>query len=69
VVPGSPAEAAGLQKGDRIVSAGGDVIRKPSDLTRKVGEYHPGDTGALEIVRGEERMRLEVTYDVLRHGR
>ena len=30
VIPGSPAEAAGLQKGDRIVSAGGNVVREVS---------------------------------------
>ena len=68
VLPGSPAEAAGLRKGDRIVSAGGDAVREPSDLTRKVREYEPGDTGPVEIMRGEERLSLEVTYDVLRHG-
>ncbi len=69
VIPGSPAEAAGLQKGDRIVSAGGDTVREASDLTRKVSEYEPGDTGPVEVMRGEERLGLEVTYDVLRHGR
>jgi uncharacterized iron-regulated protein len=69
VLPGSPAEAAGLQKGDRIVSAGGNAVREPSDLTRTVSGYEPGDTGAVEVVRGEERLGLEVTYDELRHGR
>jgi uncharacterized iron-regulated protein len=52
VLTGSPAEAAGLRKGDRIVSAGGSTVREP-----------------LEVMRGEERLGLEVTYDVLRHGR
>jgi uncharacterized iron-regulated protein len=69
VMPGSPADAAGLKKGDVIVSAGGEVVREVSDLTSKVDEYEPGDTGPVEIVRGEERLTLEVTYDVLRHGR
>jgi S1-C subfamily serine protease len=69
VIPGGPAEAAGLEKGDLIVSAGGDTVRELSDLTRKVSEYEPGDTGPVEVMRGEERVSLEVTYDVLRHGR
>jgi uncharacterized iron-regulated protein len=69
VLTGSPAEAAGLQKGDRIVSAGGNAVREPFDLTRKVREYEPGDTGPVEIMRGGEPLSLEVTYDVLRHGR
>jgi uncharacterized iron-regulated protein len=68
VIPGSPAEAAGLQKDDRIVSAGGDAVREVFDLTQKMTEYGPGDTGQVEVMRGEERVRLEVTYDVLRHG-
>jgi uncharacterized iron-regulated protein len=69
VVPGSPAEAAGLRKGDRIVSAGGDAVREMADLVRKVSEYKRGDTGTVEVVRGEETLDLEVTYDVIRHGR
>lgn len=69
VIPGGPAEAAGLEKGDLIVSAGGDAVREVFDLTRKVSEYEPGDTGPVEVIRGEERVSLEVTYDVLRHGR
>ena len=68
VIPGGPAEAAGLQKDDRIVSAGGDAVREVFDLTQKMTEYDPGDTGPVEVMRGEERVRLEVTYDVLRHG-
>ncbi len=69
VMPGSPAEAAGFQKGDRIVSAGGNIVRNVTDLTQKVNEYEAGDTGTLEVIRGEERLDLEVTYDVIRHGR
>jgi len=69
VIPGSPAEVAGLRVGDRIVSAGGDAVREVTDLTRKVSEYERGDTGMVEIVRGEKHLDLEVTYDVIRHGR
>jgi membrane-associated protease RseP (regulator of RpoE activity) len=69
VMPGSPADAAGLEKGDVIVSAGGEAVREILDLTSKVGDYEPGDTGPVEVLRGEERLTFEVTYDVLRHGR
>ena len=65
----SPAEAAGFQKGDRIVTAGGNIVRDVIDLTQKVDEYEAGDTGTVEVIRGEERLDLEVTYDVIRHGR
>ncbi|NIQ97715.1 MAG: PDZ domain-containing protein, partial [Desulfuromonadales bacterium] len=51
VIPGSPAEAAGFQKGDRIVSAGGNIVRNVIDLTQKVNEYEAGDTGTLEVIR------------------
>jgi len=69
VIPGSPAEAAGIRVGDRIVSAGGDAVRELTDLTRKVSEYERGETGTVGVARGDEIIELEVTYDVIRHGR
>jgi S1-C subfamily serine protease len=44
-------------------------VREILDLTSKVGDYEPGDTGPVEVLRGGERLSLEVTYDVVRHGR
>ncbi len=41
VEPGSPAEAAGLREGDRIVSAGGRRVRGPADYMGVVARLVP----------------------------
>jgi uncharacterized iron-regulated protein len=69
VIPGSPAEVAGFEVGDLIVSIDGEEVREIFDLTHVVAEHQPGDTGPVEVMRGEERLGLDVTYQVLRHGR
>jgi membrane-associated protease RseP (regulator of RpoE activity) len=69
VVPGSPAEKAGVLKGDVIVAVDGAPVEELFDLTYRVGLHKPGDTGPLEVVRADQRLTLEVSYDVLRHGR
>jgi serine protease Do len=52
----SPAQAAGLEKGDIIVAANGHDIDHVATLQRVIREQKPGDTVTLEIVRrGTER--------------
>ena len=50
VVPGSPAEAAGVKKGDRIVKAGDTEIRSPGALV-EWASAHPGETATLQLLR------------------
>jgi len=60
VLPGSPASRAGVQVGDRFVSVAGEPTPQWFDMTTVV-RAHPGDTIALEVARGAERLTLTVT--------
>ena len=49
VFPGSPAEAAGLQSGDIIVSVDGEQISADADLPTLILPHEPGDTVTLRV--------------------
>lgn len=51
VVPGSPADQAGIKPGDAIVSINDDRIVSNTSLTGFVRQYAPGDEVTLEVVR------------------
>ncbi len=62
---GSPAEAAGLRKGDRLVSLGSASIKSYEDIRIALLDQQPGDEVDLEVARsplfmGEERVRVRV---------
>jgi serine protease Do len=61
VEPGSPAEKAGLQVGDVILSYNGKKIDEANLLPRLVGTTKPGTPGKLEISRKGERQTLTAT--------
>jgi regulator of sigma E protease len=52
LVPGMPAEAAGLLPGDRIEAVAGTRVDSWNALVREV-QRHPGEEIVLEVVRGE----------------
>ncbi len=51
VVPGSPAEKAGLQRGDVITRFEGVQVKAPDELSRAVRKHTAGDSIKLEILR------------------
>lgn len=61
VIPGGPADEAGLQMGDIVTQLDGETIEMPRDLSMAVAEIAPGSTAVLTIMRGDEEMELEVT--------
>ena len=61
VNPGSPAEQAGLQRGDVIVKYQGNNIRDPRMLQRFVTSTKVGDTVALSIIRDGHEKTLSTT--------
>lgn len=60
VLPGSPAELSGLQRGDVILKFDSQEVNTLSDLTRLVRDREPGDRVDLEIRRGKEINTLSV---------
>lgn len=68
VLPGSPAERAGLQKDDVVVGMDGVEVKEPFDVSYQVGLKKVGDTGPVVVRRGDETVTLQVTYDLTKHG-
>ena len=56
VVPGSPAEQAGLRPGDRILAVGGTAV-EPREISETIRESG-GEPLALLVERGDERLTL-----------
>jgi DNA-binding MarR family transcriptional regulator len=61
VSTGSPAEAAGLERGDLITAAAGNEVRTVGDLQRAVAAAAGGGTLRLDVVRGVDERTVEVT--------
>lgn len=60
VTPGGPADRAGLQAGDVVVSLNGEPIETSTELTRLVGRAREGDSLRLEILRDQRRQTVTV---------
>lgn len=60
VIPGGPAEKAGLQQYDVLVAAGGKPLTRPEDLV-EVMRAAGGKQIALTVVRSDQRLSLAVS--------
>jgi S1-C subfamily serine protease len=61
IIPGSPAEDAGLQVGDTILCVNGMTVQDPKDLGRIVREHPPGSRISLDFTRNGVDLRTEIT--------
>ena len=62
VTPGSPAEKAGIGKGDELLALDGQPVKEAVDVFFRVGEKREGDTAQVTIRRGGEEKVLDLTF-------
>jgi regulator of sigma E protease len=63
VVPGRPAERAGLQRGDSIIAVDGTPVRRWDEVTRRISTS-AGQELALDVVRGGRTVTVRVTPEL-----
>ena len=68
VVPGGPADRAGVRPGDRIVGVGEQEVSRSSDVSTAISAREPGDRVALRIRRGGDERTLTVTLGTRPRG-
>ena len=60
VEPGGPADEAGIQNGDVILSVDGEKIKQMSELPAAIGVKKPGSTVRVDIWRDGKEQRTDV---------
>ncbi len=63
VIPGSPAEKAGLQAEDIITEFNGEKIDADHSLAYLIQKYNVGDKVTLKILRGGKEMTFQATLE------
>jgi len=60
VLPESPAETAGLKRGDLVVKIADQAVLNPSALLQAVEHAEVGQPLALKVVRGQKELQLSI---------
>jgi len=60
VTPGSPADDAGLQRGDLIKEVDQAIVRSVTDFQKAVGTLHSGDSIAFLVRRGQNTFYIGI---------
>lgn len=60
VVPGGPADRAGIQQGDRVETVRGTPIHRVIDITRAIWHAGPWSEISYQIVRGNESLQVSL---------
>ena len=68
VSPGSPAETAGLRKGDVVVGLNGRPVRGAAELRARLSVVPVGDSVELQVQRGNEKRTLKAQVGAIESG-
>lgn len=63
IVKGSPAEKAGLKDKDIVTAVNGVKVGAAGSLSDLIGEYKPGDTVQLTVIREGKEIAINVTLE------
>jgi serine protease Do len=63
VMPGTPAEKAGIQKGDVVLRLNGEVVESSNDLRNEIANARADAEVQLDLVRDGASLTLMVTLD------
>jgi membrane protease YdiL (CAAX protease family) len=58
VLPGSPAEQAGIQAGDTVTAIDGQPVTKNAEMTATIGATTPGSERGITLHRGDEEIEV-----------
>ena len=67
VASDSPAEAAGLKRGDIITAIDGEPVAGPEAVVDAIGEHKPGEVVTLTVSRPENQEEFEVKATLGEH--
>jgi len=68
VLPDSPAETAGLRRGDLVVQVAAERVRTPAALLQQVEKAQVGQPLPLTVLRGRKELQLSIRPAALPHG-
>jgi serine protease Do len=60
VTAGSPAEKAGLRRGDIVIAINGEPVSETRELSLKVAMLSPGTTARLKVIRDRREIEIPV---------
>jgi len=61
VIPGSPAENAGIKRGDIIIEYDGEEIKDHNELSRLAAKTHPGISVEVVLIRGGKQQTFKLS--------
>jgi S1-C subfamily serine protease len=63
IIPGSPAEKAGLKENDIVLEINGKKITRDNDLAKMIQSFNVGETITLKVLSGGQEKTVRITLE------